>query len=1547
MISRDKLSTLSNAANRAFYDGNFEKALILYNEAIQLHPTNFILYSNRSAIFLRLKYFRESLADAKQTLALNPKWAKGYLRKGDALRGVGKFDEAILAYCQSLAIENEIETINALKDGLNYSSIKGNLSFSLDEIENDMNDIKLNAFIIISMIGQEYLTIGHITEAITLLQLALNMNEANVASLEFKLSVLGAISFAYYQQKNYHQVIKYLDMQLEISKQFGELNKQLTIYRTIVRIALLNDETMLAINYLQKQIQLNHSNDMETNDLRLNLADLYIQLGNYQHALQILAAITPLTFQSILKIVKIALAKNDSELALTYCNRLEVISNTMDEKVLATMLKCKCFLLQKKAIVALKILQNTMVDFKNDKITTEIIGQYFGILSECHLALGQYCMARKWAKKELKIATNSESLKLEADALKNLSNIYQAIDDYSNAVILWDKYCRIIIDQGIDIRLNGLRRLAELYQKLNQFNEAEMALLENLKLAQKIGAYALIIDSHTNLYQFHRAMNRKDEAQKYWNEAQQIYLEHKVEEREASIIEISGDNYFDCASYEDAIDAYNRCLMIVQEDDNLQKEAKLCMKLGTTHWLLYHLDEALAYYQQSLSVYQQLSDLENMLELYKAIANIHFKKGMMDACHSCLRCYLTLAGILSKETARLNAFISIGRTLLIRQRYKEAKKIFIKVLNLTNEKENHRRERGLIYGYIAECYLGMNDKSKALLNFCKQIPFFDDIDDIEGKCETLRHLIEEKRLIKDVNWTIKLCNNRIELSQMGSIDLQVEVLKESAEVAESLSNLWEACKFLEKAVILCIANRCGNILNLLLNLKSKYLRCNIRKRAIMLFREYLDAIGGIHSNEQLTILLELSKLELEEGLISNAITHIMDVKENCHDKNLKAICEYILACAYYDKRNYTDSLYHMQNFENLQGNLSANQKEMLKLELLLIEWNCNASDHVIEVIQDIAMRTDSLIIHRILDESCLYDLLNNEKLSKISAIHWMMTRGDFITAKHFFVLHKNTYKNNVEYTADMALFYWNEQKFEECAKFVEDYLNDYFTKDTVEESEELSLIRIYNRQRIILDFLHIILILCKYMLHADIIETVTVAEIKFWRDYQNRKPFIKYNIPTIQTTRECIENLNESLLYCLHLDYYNLIWYFKVGKIGKLYYSLDNIAASKMPIFFAQFLNQMLHTVGTISLLTNDEFEKLVSESEFLINVKHTVDIKKTHLIALNEPKYTKNHEEPEIGIFYAGNDSANISWEYIRPNDRTDFIHKIQVSSLVIIDFTRMPIDIDNVIDSFSSNDIIILLNNETDDTIINFRIANARCLLDIKQQSIESLIPFIEKLINGYSVEECSELLQSVSVRLFGNRSSKIRCSRAENTRKLIVDMNDELLENLAINENDQKEIDQFKELPLKVQLHLLDMMKQQVKTNEIQSFVEKLEDIYDQCKDVTLSNYCEADDNLQQLFVQRTHDEQIFTLEFIKHLFRDHLYGTYNNVQNSKLDNLEELVKSLANNVRVTRKKQRRKFRTRGYHSEGESSRRSSISENTDSEAVVIDVKFEESE
>ncbi|VDM98187.1 unnamed protein product [Thelazia callipaeda] len=1023
---REKPFAVLEAAKQAFLNSNPEEALELYNKAIDLiYPENHILYSNRSAIFLRLKRFDESLRDAEKSLAIDPNWPKGYLRKGDALRGIREFDEAIFAYCQGLAIENENEIIMALKDILRFISFKDDLLFLLNKME---SELKFDAFLVISMIGQEYLTSGAVSQAIKFLHLALRIEKTENTQLDLKLSVVAALSSAYYQQRDFSKAIEYLQMQLEISTKLGKLDTQFAIHGSIVDAALSNNQSSLAVTHLERQIEIQRGK--KSDRLQLNLTDLYIQLGKYKLAAQIIASLDTFTFQSIIRIVKLALAKEDNEAAVFYCNKLLEVSNSTDEKALATAFKCKCLIHNGKIVTALNIIRCSMAtNLRCNKPSVQIVGQYYGLLSECYLATGQYCLAWKWAKKELKVATKIKSLKLEADALWNLSNIYASINDFANSIILCKKYCSMIFVEGIDVRLKGFRRLAELYRKSGASDQAEIALLDELKLAERVASPAVLIDAHIDLYYFYDSIHEKVKAEKHWEEAKKIFEEEAVEEREGQIIEISGDRYFHNDLFEEAIEAYNQCLMLFQEDNNLSKEAKLCSKLGTSHWRLYHADEALAYYHQSLTVYQQISDLESMIKLYSEMANIHFKKGNMEICHSCLRCYLTLADLLSKSDSCLDALISIGRTLLHRERYREAKKIFIKALSLTSER-CHRRQRGLIFGYIAESYLGMGQHSKASLNFCKQIAFFDDIDDMEGKCEMLRHLIEEKQLIKDAEWAMQLCRNRLDLSQTGSIDLQVQVLKESAEVAVNLENSREACKFLEKAVILSITNRYGNISELLLQLKKYYRRCNARKRAVKIFRECLNVVG-INSEERMTLLLELAKLELEEGLIQDTLNHINNLKEESLDKSTKVICEHLFACAYYATKNYKDALYHMQNFENFYRNLTSVKidKDKVALELALIEWHCHASDYAIEKMQDITKKTDLPIIYQILDESCLYDLLTYEKLSKIAAVHWMMTRGDFSTAKHLFHSHDSNYCNYIDYSMDKALFLWKESKF--------------------------------------------------------------------------------------------------------------------------------------------------------------------------------------------------------------------------------------------------------------------------------------------------------------------------------------------------------------------------------------------------------------------------------------------------------------------------------------------------------------------------------------
>ncbi|CAA7403622.1 unnamed protein product [Spirodela intermedia] len=101
--------------NAAFSAGRFDEAVRHFTAAIDLAPTNHVLYSNRSAANASLHRYAEALADAEKTVELKPDWPKGYGRLGASLVGLESFDDAVSAYRKGLEIEPHNE---ALKAGL-------------------------------------------------------------------------------------------------------------------------------------------------------------------------------------------------------------------------------------------------------------------------------------------------------------------------------------------------------------------------------------------------------------------------------------------------------------------------------------------------------------------------------------------------------------------------------------------------------------------------------------------------------------------------------------------------------------------------------------------------------------------------------------------------------------------------------------------------------------------------------------------------------------------------------------------------------------------------------------------------------------------------------------------------------------------------------------------------------------------------------------------------------------------------------------------------------------------------------------------------------------------------------------------------------------------------------------------------------------------------------------------------------------------------------------------------------------------------------------
>nr|XP_025037252.1 tetratricopeptide repeat protein 28-like isoform X2 [Pelodiscus sinensis] len=76
MLSKAEFVEKVRQSNQACHDGDFHTAIMLYNEALEVDPQNCILYSNRSAAYMKIKQYDKALDDAIKARLLNPKWPK-------------------------------------------------------------------------------------------------------------------------------------------------------------------------------------------------------------------------------------------------------------------------------------------------------------------------------------------------------------------------------------------------------------------------------------------------------------------------------------------------------------------------------------------------------------------------------------------------------------------------------------------------------------------------------------------------------------------------------------------------------------------------------------------------------------------------------------------------------------------------------------------------------------------------------------------------------------------------------------------------------------------------------------------------------------------------------------------------------------------------------------------------------------------------------------------------------------------------------------------------------------------------------------------------------------------------------------------------------------------------------------------------------------------------------------------------------------------------------------------------------------------------------
>lgn len=113
----ERAEEIKAIANAAFQAHKFNRAIELYSEAIELNSQNAVYWANRAFAHTKLEEYGSAIQDATKAVEIDPKYTKGYYRRGAAYLAMGKFKEALKDFQQVKKIHpNDPDATKKLKE---------------------------------------------------------------------------------------------------------------------------------------------------------------------------------------------------------------------------------------------------------------------------------------------------------------------------------------------------------------------------------------------------------------------------------------------------------------------------------------------------------------------------------------------------------------------------------------------------------------------------------------------------------------------------------------------------------------------------------------------------------------------------------------------------------------------------------------------------------------------------------------------------------------------------------------------------------------------------------------------------------------------------------------------------------------------------------------------------------------------------------------------------------------------------------------------------------------------------------------------------------------------------------------------------------------------------------------------------------------------------------------------------------------------------------------------------------------------------------------
>ncbi|KAK3754473.1 hypothetical protein QZH41_018994, partial [Actinostola sp. cb2023] len=775
-VLQEKVALAGEACAR----GEFQQAVDLYTQAIEINPNNHVLYGNRSAACIRILNFEQALEDGKKAAELQPLWPKAHYRQGVALQCLGRHAEALAAFSAALAQdEKSPQLLNTLIDAAMKSPLKvkqGSLMYK--ELGDRLSEARE-----LGNVGAVHVLMSQFDEAIRChqehLEIAVEVGDKNEEGRAY--SNLGSV---YHYKRDYEKAIYFHKLVLDVAKKTEDYAMEARAHAGLGHAYRCKGDVDQSRAFHERQLDVSvRSKDRATEGRALsNLGIILQQQEQYTQALKLHKA-------------HLAICKETDDRA----GQGRAYGN----------MGC--------AYSALGRYDQAIKFHKQELLISREVNDHaseactHGNLAVAYQATGSLDKALKHYQQHLAVSLSLKDKLNEGTALFNLGNFYSSCGEFGNAIPYYDKFLLQSKQLKDSIgECKGCQNLGFAHYSLGNYSEAVKFYERNIALAQDLDDRTSLARAYCNIGLAYSALGNYDRALGNQKLFLQVSMESKDVEGVYKAHGTIGDIYMTLQDTRQGITNYKEQLRLAESMNNVSLLGDAYGTLGNAYRAAEESGLALDCHQRELNLRKQSNDA---LGTYRAFENLGSNYMMMcryDDAHQCYNEQLTIANELGDGSLELQVYGNLGVCKLRAGDCQEALDYFEHQISFLERQPDAFLEIGRVHGNIGESHHVLGNHVETVKNFEKYLAAAQQFDSSADQDKAYRGLGNAHRAMGNLQESLVCFEKRLVVAHdLTNIASKGAAYGELGSLHKSLGNYEQAITCHEQQ--LAFARECGDV----------------------------------------------------------------------------------------------------------------------------------------------------------------------------------------------------------------------------------------------------------------------------------------------------------------------------------------------------------------------------------------------------------------------------------------------------------------------------------------------------------------------------------------------------------------------------------------------------------------------------------------------------------------------------------------------------------------------------------------------------------------